>query len=285
MTQKIHSSTLALLATAALVLASACGTGGATIQGPGGNVGHGQASFTPGNRVHIMPTFDPSALTNAASSTQLKYYGGHVISNVKVVAVWWGSGVNATVKSQMPAFYSAFTKSPMFDWLSEYNTNITATGGGQGTNQVIGHGSFLKAVQITPSVTSSTVSDSQIQSELNAQISAGKLPAPGRRHHLHDPLPQGDHHHPGQLLQVLRAVLRLPRDLHPLRPERLLRRHALHRGGHRLRHRLRRRGEHDRQRDLGVQPRAHRGHHRRRGGPRHLLRPAARLVRPRPQHR
>ena len=43
---------------------------------------------------------------------------------------------------------------------------------------VIGHGTFEGSITIAPSVTSSTVDDTQIQSELNSQISAGKLPAP-----------------------------------------------------------------------------------------------------------
>ena len=171
------STKIALTAVLAVAL-SACGNGRLAINNGVSTNGRNEASFQPGSRVHVMRKFDPNALTNTASNTNLLYYGGPVISNVKVIAVNWGSGVNSTVQSQMPAFYSAFTQSPMFDWLSEYNTNITANGGGQGTNQTIGHGTFDQSVTISPSVTSSTVSDSQIQTELNSQISAGTLPSP-----------------------------------------------------------------------------------------------------------
>src|SRR5205085_11256321 len=59
-----------------------------------------------------------------------------------------------------------------FDWLTEYNTNLSG-----GTNQSIGRGTFGGQYTITPSVTSSTVDDTQIQTEISNQISAGHLPA------------------------------------------------------------------------------------------------------------
>jgi subtilisin-like proprotein convertase family protein len=134
-----------------------------------------------GEQVHMLPLMrdgaPPVALEQAAG-VQLSYYGGHVISNVKVVVVFWGSGVDSTVQSQIGNFYSAVTNSAYMDWLSEYNTNITAVGGQPGTNQTIGRGTFVGSFTITPSITSNTIDDSQIQSEINSQITAGHLPAP-----------------------------------------------------------------------------------------------------------
>jgi hypothetical protein len=61
------------------------------------------------------------------------------------------------------------------DWQSEYNTVGQSA---PTSNQTIGRGSFLSQVTITPSTSASTIDDAVIQSELNAQITAGHLPAP-----------------------------------------------------------------------------------------------------------
>ena len=141
-----------------------------------------QVAIVQGSQVHLLPKLDPgrtsSAATNAASGIKLSYYGGHVISNVKVIAVFWGSNVDTQVQSQIGSFYSAVTNSAHFDWLSEYDTNITAVNGQAGTGQHIGRGTFGGAYTITPSHTGSAILDSDIQAEINAQISAGHLPAP-----------------------------------------------------------------------------------------------------------
>ena len=49
---------------------------------------------------------------------------------------------------------------------------------GTKTNQHIADGAFQNIVTIMPSVTGSTVDDTQIQSEIESQINAGHLPAP-----------------------------------------------------------------------------------------------------------
>ena len=114
------------------------------------------------------------------ATCHLNYYGGKVIQNVVVIEVNWGTGVNATVQSSLGGFYAAVTASAYFDWLSEYNTvGLTGAADGlPGSNQGISHGSFGGEYTIAPSVTSTTVTDAQIQAELAAQINAGKLPAP-----------------------------------------------------------------------------------------------------------
>jgi MYXO-CTERM domain-containing protein len=101
-----------------------------------------------------------------------------VFSNVRVVPVMWGSSVPSDVQSTMPNFYAAVTTSALYDMLTEYDTNILDYAGNQGTNQHIGHGTATKAIVITPSLTSTSITDAQIQSELQSQITAGHLPAP-----------------------------------------------------------------------------------------------------------
>ncbi len=81
---------------------------------------------------HIQPWRDPAApIPAAAANPHLNYYGGRILDQVKVWSVNWGPSVNATVKNGVPGFYGAITSSAMFDWLTEYDTNISG-----GTNQI-----------------------------------------------------------------------------------------------------------------------------------------------------
>ena len=59
--------------------------------------------------------------------------------------------------------------------MQQYNTNISG-----GTGQIFGNGTFAGLFQIVPSAgnNGSTITDTQIQSELLAQINAGHLPGP-----------------------------------------------------------------------------------------------------------
>ncbi|HZR27310.1 MAG TPA: hypothetical protein VFA71_00910, partial [Terriglobales bacterium] len=110
----------------------------------------------------------------------LKYYGGRVISNVQVVVVFWTGSVDATTQSQIGGFYTTITNSPYLDMLSEYDT-VGLTGfadGLRGSNQLIGHGTVIGPYTITPSTNATTIDDTQIQAELQAQIDAHTLPAP-----------------------------------------------------------------------------------------------------------
>ncbi|HEY6911505.1 MAG TPA: hypothetical protein VI356_19150, partial [Myxococcales bacterium] len=116
----------------------------------------------------------------APAGAHLTYHGGRVISNVQVVQVLYGTGtfipqVAGTVSPNMGTFYSGVGASAYFDWLTEYNTTVAG-----GTNQSIGRGAFVSRVQITPAAgnNGATISDTQIQNELAAQITAGHLPAP-----------------------------------------------------------------------------------------------------------
>jgi hypothetical protein len=118
------------------------------------------------------------APTPSRQSGQLSYYGGSVLANVKVISVMWGGSVDAKTVAQVGSFYAAVTHSNYMDWLTEYNTNLHAVDGRQGTGQTIGRGSFLKQVQIAPSRASGKVSDSEVQAEITKQINAGLLPAP-----------------------------------------------------------------------------------------------------------
>src|ERR1043166_3056126 len=136
-------------------------------------------------RLHTLPVQDPNAAAIAPArpaGAHLSYFGGPVISNVHVVQVLYGSGsynaqVAGTTSPTMGQFYGDLTgtNSGYVSLLTQYNTPATG-----GTNQTIGNGTFDGLFQIVPSAgnNGSTISDTQIQSELLAQITAGHLPAP-----------------------------------------------------------------------------------------------------------
>ena len=136
------------------------------------------AVIEPGG-AHQLPYRTPERVAAqkavAAAGPHLTYYGGKVLQDVKIVLVRYGTGtylsnITSTTAPSLASFYSQWTASPAFTWLSEYDA----------ASFKIGAGSFSKAVQITPSSTrdKSTISDTQIQAEISAQITAGKLPAP-----------------------------------------------------------------------------------------------------------
>lgn len=136
----------------------------------------------PPRHIRMVPWRDANApvAPAAPAGAHLTYFGGPVISNAHVVEVLWGSGSFLTQVSQggtpsISSFYGDIlgTNSGYINLLSQYNTPVSG-----GTNQTIGNGTFDGLFQIVPSITSTTVDDTQIQSELLAQISGGHLPAP-----------------------------------------------------------------------------------------------------------
>ena len=120
----------------------------------------------------------PSLHVETNQATKLAYYGGPVISHVKAVPVFWGASVNTEVQRVMANFYAAYVKSKHMDWLTEYNTNLKAIDGRDGTNQVIGQGEATSSILIQPILTSKKITDVEIQKEIEMQIDAGNLPRP-----------------------------------------------------------------------------------------------------------
>jgi hypothetical protein len=129
-------------------------------------------------------TYASQEATPATSNAPLQsliYFGGRVISNVKVLAVNWTSGVATTISSKIGAFYTAVTSSVYFDFMGdEYATvGVRAQDGSFGSTQRIGRGSFGGSFTITPTINATTqISDFNIQAELAAQLDSGALPAP-----------------------------------------------------------------------------------------------------------
>jgi hypothetical protein len=147
-----------------------------------------QAPQTPAGRVHIVPFGRNSANAvkglAAPAGAHLTYWGGPVISKVHVVAVFWGPNINTAVTGGIGQFFTDITNSRFYDLLTEYSTTgiLGAAAPAVSTNQSIVRGQFDGAVTIAPSIcpgpTVCTVTDTQVQTELAAQITAGHLPQP-----------------------------------------------------------------------------------------------------------
>jgi hypothetical protein len=118
------------------------------------------------------------ALKVPPANARLNYYGGPVMPNVKVYAVFWGPNVYSQVKMRIGAFFNDLTNSAYMDWLNQYNTNVQSVSGSQGTNQFIGRGTYAGEITIAPTLTSGKVDMRDISTEVVAQLTKGTLPAP-----------------------------------------------------------------------------------------------------------
>ena len=114
-----------------------------------------------------------------AAHANVTYYGGPVVSSVKAVAVYWGPNVNSSVRSAVPSFFTDVLASSYIDLLAEYDTvGLTGQDGQPGSNQRIARGSFGGEAMITPSTTATSLTNTQVESELVAQVAAGHIPPP-----------------------------------------------------------------------------------------------------------
>lgn len=139
----------------------------------------GQAHAAPRAKGSSNPISELRPKHPGAPSASVVYYGGHIISHVQVVVVFWGSSVPSVATSNMGPFYTAITNSSFLDWMGEYDTaTASAYDGMAGSNQHLYRGTMYKTVTITPKNTSGSITDNDIANELDAQISASVLPAP-----------------------------------------------------------------------------------------------------------
>jgi hypothetical protein len=110
---------------------------------------------------------------------KLEYFGGRVISNVKVYDILWGptTSFDPTYLASIGGFYSAILTSSYWTWLAEYDTaGLLGSDNQPGSNQTIGAGSFAGVIPITPSVPGVSVTAQQVGAEIAHQISIGIIP-------------------------------------------------------------------------------------------------------------
>ena len=181
-----------LVLCASVLLAVTCGCSpGAPISASA----NASLDFTPGEGIRVMPlTEGVQPLLSVPLGTHMDYQGGPVIANAKVVQVLYGAGTYAPeVTANLGVFYQQLLNSPIQDWLSEYSTTVPTKDGRPGTQQVIGRGSFGSQIQISPSGANlgPILSDTQLQAELEAQMTSGALPTPDSNTYYSVSLPSG----------------------------------------------------------------------------------------------
>lgn len=96
------------------------------------------------------------------------YYGGPVISAVKLYAVFWTAAVDKTTQAKIGPFYDALANSSYIDMLKQYGTK----------DQTIGRGSFGGVITLKPINTSKSLDQKDVEAEIIAQLDKGVLPKP-----------------------------------------------------------------------------------------------------------
>lgn len=107
----------------------------------------------------------------ASTAPHLNYYGGRVITNVKVDVVLWGSwsyptSVPLNGSRSITSFFRGITASRYIDWLDEYATST----------QHIRRGSLEGVYTVRAPSSAAWVTSTQIQSGLRSLMNSGKLP-------------------------------------------------------------------------------------------------------------
>ena len=130
------------------------------------------------------PSEEVTAVESQAQTVYgtLSYYGGPIVANAKIVQVNWNGSIDPTIRDGMGGFYTALTRSELFEWLdTDYattgNANAGSHAGQPGTNQDIGYGSFTGSFNLGQSA-ASPVADSAIQTALTTAFDHHTLPAP-----------------------------------------------------------------------------------------------------------
>jgi hypothetical protein len=140
----------------------------------------GMAQAKEAGAYHIMPTQSYIARTGQVmpqlAAGSMKYFGGNVIGNAKVVSVIWGPNVQSATVAGIPGFTTALVNSSYVDQLTQYDTFLNAQDGRPGTQQHIARGTFVGQVQITPFNTGLNLTNDQVVKELKRQIRKGYLP-------------------------------------------------------------------------------------------------------------
>jgi len=126
------------------------------------------------DRVRIVPLATPEVAKKTAAvaqSAQLVYNNGPLIAKAQVFTIFWGSGWQqgtlAGMITEVNGFFDYILVSALIDQLAEYNV----------PSYQIQHGKRIGSITLTSPDVSKSVDDSAIQQMIQAQISAGKLPA------------------------------------------------------------------------------------------------------------
>jgi hypothetical protein len=101
------------------------------------------------------------------AAVQLSYRGGPMLANVEVFTIFWGTGWETTLKdtaTELNQFYQTILKSRLINELSEYDTS----------KYKIGKGTLTGTITITANAPAQTITDTEIQSQLQNWIKKNK---------------------------------------------------------------------------------------------------------------
>jgi hypothetical protein len=101
----------------------------------------------------------------------VEYFGGRLIQNVEIFAVYWTDQAPNGTPEQYDAYFSTIVQSSYFDWIREWDT---------GTPYKLGRGSYLGHYidMAPPQASATTLQDADIHTWLSGLIAANKIPAP-----------------------------------------------------------------------------------------------------------
>lgn len=163
---KLYHALLSCLAVSALSLAGCAQPTDNSDEGAEESLDRFGEAVTPARIQKLHTEAKPEQPVGQLSAKTLTYYGGPVLQHVNVVPVYWNSSV--ANQSQLNAYYAGVTNSAYFDWLKEYNTSSPAQSIGRGTAQA----------GYVDNRSTTSVTDAQIQAELNYLFSNNLIPQP-----------------------------------------------------------------------------------------------------------
>jgi hypothetical protein len=126
---------------------------------------------------HIFPMTSFNSPFSQPPAGDMNYYGGSVFSKVNVVSVMWNKDVLQNTQDQIPLLSAALVNSTYVDQAKEYKTKgVNAINGHSSTNQLIHRGTYFGQVVLTPHNKNTTLTDGDVQAEIEQQIKDGALP-------------------------------------------------------------------------------------------------------------
>jgi MYXO-CTERM domain-containing protein len=139
----------------------------------------GMVPFRGGVKKQAPASGAKNQSTPICNNPQLSYFGGPLLQDPIIIAVFWTSSVNSTLQQNIGQFYQDVMVSPYWTWLHEFDS----VGLNPGTNQAIlpgtyGGGFVIQPLKCAPGGNNCHLFDTDLQAELKRQINLGVLPPP-----------------------------------------------------------------------------------------------------------
>jgi len=130
-------------------------------------------------RLGTVPIPIPQPFANTAAA-HLSYYGGPIMAFTEnAIVLWGGTGHTSTLTSGLPDFFTALANAGNANTYNAALEYQTQGRGGTTTNQPLTIASrYLGSFTIIPSTPSTKLTNTQVATQLIAQIGAGALPPP-----------------------------------------------------------------------------------------------------------